>query len=59
MEDRERKEKTDAPVSREPEAKSSKAREAAQDEQLRQEDPAEARERDSLQNYLNAGGLSS
>ncbi len=59
MDDRERREKTDAPVSREPEAKSPKAREAAEDEQLRQEDPAEARERDSLQNYLNAGALSS
>lgn len=46
-------------VSREPEAKTPKARDAAEDEHLRQEDPGEALERDKLQNYLNAGSLNS
>lgn len=59
MDDKERQEKTETPTTREPEAKTPKAREAAEDEQLRQEDPAEARERDSLKNYLNAGALNS
>ena len=59
MDDKDRLEKTDAPVTREPEAKTPKARDAAEDEQLRQEDPEEARERDRLQNYLNAGALNS
>lgn len=54
-----RTEKEQQPVSREPEAKTPKARDAAEEEQLRQEDPAEARERDRLQNYLNAGALNS
>ena len=59
MDDKDRLDKTDAPVAREPEAKTPKAREAAEDEQMRLEDPAEARERDRLQNYLNAGALNS
>ena len=46
-------------VSRESEAKTPQARDTAEDEHLRQEDPGEALERDKLQNYLNAGGLSS
>lgn len=52
-------EKEQQPVSREPEAKTPKARDAAEEEKLRQKDPAEARERDRLQNYLNAGALNS
>ena len=53
------KDEEERQVSREPEAKTLKARDAAEDEHLRQEDPGEALERDRLQNYLNAGSLNS